>query len=539
MSNNFIISLNQIIDLFKDFANDHPQLESFGYGPTSSIGTSVRVDYPAMWLTHEQDSNYAFGNKAVVPEMNFTVLVFDKINEQKNLNDVNGEASNNGQEIISDTEQIGRDLMSEIVAYWSQYGIGLQEDVSAFPLFDETDDKVNGWGFRITLKLRYFNCATEIGDVKIQHPTQINYLTCDTLSGCTTIQNMQAEIDALSGGTSGSTFTCADLSGCTTIQNIENDIITISGSSSNNYYTTGATLSSNTITFDRNDIPNAYSVDLSPALANYITCDDLSGCTIVQNIQSDITNIQNDITYISGQTSGGTSSFGCDDLSGCTTIQNIETNISNVEGDITTISGDVATNTSNIATLSAATDSNDYTTGATLNGDIIEFDRTNGSNAYSVDLGPALTDYITCDTLSGCTSFQTLSGDVATNTADIAAISGLTCDSLTGCTVIQEIQDDITYISGQTSGGTSTNLYNSDGSITEDRNVTLGTGDTITFSGNGTDDIFKINGDKTIFYDGSYTTTTYSLKQFNGPLIGAYDILEIRIPELSNTTCFF
>lgn len=37
---------------------------------------------------------------------------------------------------------------------------------------------------------------------------------------------------------------------------------------------------------------------------------------------------------------------------------------------------------------------NDYTTGATLNGTVIEFDRTDLSNAYSVDIKPALLDYL-------------------------------------------------------------------------------------------------------------------------------------------------
>lgn len=37
----------------------------------------------------------------------------------------------------------------------------------------------------------------------------------------------------------------------------------ITGGTGNNFYTTGATLSGTTIIFDRNDLPAAYSVDLS------------------------------------------------------------------------------------------------------------------------------------------------------------------------------------------------------------------------------------------------------------------------------------
>ena len=53
---------------------------------------------------------------------------------------------------------------------------------------------------------------------------------------------------------------------------------------------TGATLSGTTIIFDRNDLLNAYSVDISPALPNPFDCNDLSGCTIIQDIQNDINN---------------------------------------------------------------------------------------------------------------------------------------------------------------------------------------------------------------------------------------------------------
>ena len=59
---------------------------------------------------------------------------------------------------------------------------------------------------------------------------------------------------------------------------------------------TGATLSGTTIIFDRNDLLNAYSVDISPALPNPFDCNDLSGCTIIQDIQSDIVNLEGMIT---------------------------------------------------------------------------------------------------------------------------------------------------------------------------------------------------------------------------------------------------
>ena len=268
---NTIISLNQIIKLFSDFVEAHPQLNDFGFGSTSEIGTSRQMEFPYCWVTFEQDSNLEISpNKSITPEMSFTILMVDQLNQQTNYQDINGENSDNGQEVLSDAFQYGQDLINDMVSYWSQYGISIPSDVSVYPILDETDDKVNGWAFRVSVKLKYFNCATQVGTVTIQHPTEINYLTCDTVGDCPTIQNIEASLAAI--------------------------------------------------------------------------CDTIVDCPVIQTIQTDITNIEADIIAISGATGGLT----CDTLSACTTIQTIQT-------DITNLSGDVVTNTTNIATLSAAT----------------------------------------------------------------------------------------------------------------------------------------------------------------------------------------
>jgi hypothetical protein len=64
-----------------------------------------------------------------------------------------------------------------------------------------------------------------------------------------------------------------------------------------NTFTTGATLSDTTVIFDRNDQTNAYSVDLSPIIPIPFDCDNLSGCTIIQDIQNDIINLELDATF--------------------------------------------------------------------------------------------------------------------------------------------------------------------------------------------------------------------------------------------------
>jgi len=154
-----IITLNQILKLMSNFSSAHPQLNDFGFGQTSEIGTSIQMDFAYMWATFENDSTFVISpNKSIVPELNFTILFVDKINDQTNVYDTNGENSNNGQEILSDMFLVAQDFVTEVVATWAQYGVSIVGDVSAFPLQDETDDKANGWGIRMTLRLKYVTC---------------------------------------------------------------------------------------------------------------------------------------------------------------------------------------------------------------------------------------------------------------------------------------------------------------------------------------------------------------------------------------------
>jgi hypothetical protein len=154
-------------------------------------------------------------------------------------------------------------------------------------------------------------------------------------------------------------------------------INTLSSFIDKDIFTTGTTLSGNTILFDRNDIFNAYSVDLTPMLSGFSTTD----------------------TYVTGGTYNSlTESI---DFSGNSSETTFSVNVSQL-----------------------LDDTNTFTTGVTLNGNIIEFNRNDLSNAYSVDLsqlvftgntsGDCITDlYIT--NLNSCSPLHiqpTNNGDV-------------------------------------------------------------------------------------------------------------------------------
>lgn len=154
-----IITINQLMAMFKTFATDHPQLNDFGYGPTSEIGTSRQMEFPYLWITHRTPSRINVTNRTQIPELLLTFLVVDQINNQTNYLDENGLDSDNGQEIISDMFQVAQDLVTYISTNLNQYGVLLTEDsIDVEPVFDETDDKAYGWLVEPTLKLMHVNC---------------------------------------------------------------------------------------------------------------------------------------------------------------------------------------------------------------------------------------------------------------------------------------------------------------------------------------------------------------------------------------------
>lgn len=151
------VTLNQIIDKFKEFSTNHPMIRDFGYGPTSDIGVTKTMDFPYMWVSHQGNSNIKISNKTQTPELLFYVLFMDQVSDQPQTNDENGENSTNGQEILSDTFQLLQDLIVTINTTWQPLGVSITTDVACYPGMDETQDRVNGWVGELILRLSYAN----------------------------------------------------------------------------------------------------------------------------------------------------------------------------------------------------------------------------------------------------------------------------------------------------------------------------------------------------------------------------------------------
>lgn len=187
-----IISLNQIIDLFKDFADRHYFINDFGYGATSDIGTSRQMEFPYMWVTTTQDSVINPQNKTAIPDLSFVVLFMDKTNIQENYLQTNGVNSNNVQEVLSDMLQVLQDFVTEVQVNFNNYGLSFVDVVRCYPGIDETQDSVNGWIGEFTLRVKHSNCILPTGDIVQTNLSPINpttrYLTCDTVTACTSLQ---------------------------------------------------------------------------------------------------------------------------------------------------------------------------------------------------------------------------------------------------------------------------------------------------------------------------------------------------------------
>lgn len=160
MATTSIVSLNQLINWFENFQENHYFLKDFGFGETYDIGTSRQMTFPYMWVTLNDDNNIATGTnvKSAIPDFSFSIMFMDKINIQDNYLDQNGFQSDNSQEILSDCVQYLQDLVTEIQQNWGQYGVLLSQDVSFFPVIDDTPDKATGVIGRFVIRTRQVNC---------------------------------------------------------------------------------------------------------------------------------------------------------------------------------------------------------------------------------------------------------------------------------------------------------------------------------------------------------------------------------------------
>lgn len=163
-----MITLNQLMNAFKQIAATDPRINAFGTGQRYDILTDIEW-YPYMWIVSDlpHDILYTDANKYRAIEFNFTIRIGDKNNNQINAYGAVGLNSNNGQDITSDTFTILSDVINCIsedsLGLFS--GVSLIGDISAQPFYNEDSGDVNGFEADITLRVRNENpCVSPITD---------------------------------------------------------------------------------------------------------------------------------------------------------------------------------------------------------------------------------------------------------------------------------------------------------------------------------------------------------------------------------------
>lgn len=155
-----ILTLNQILKIFSDFATAHDQINDYGYGDASEIGTSRQMKFPYMWVFDDTVSIPTIHQtKNQTNEIGFFINFLDQENDQENFDSNVGFNSDNRQEIMSDTLQLCQDFVTFIQLEGHTWGLSIVDgSVSIDNTYDETTDKVYGRSMSITLRVKHVNC---------------------------------------------------------------------------------------------------------------------------------------------------------------------------------------------------------------------------------------------------------------------------------------------------------------------------------------------------------------------------------------------
>ena len=148
-----IQTLNQHIKLFSDFATNHKQINSFGFGDPWEWYNNLKQDnenlvYPAMFVT--ADAANLTGYNLQRP---YTVFICDLVRH----------AEQNENDVLSDTQLIALDFL----AYLKKEYIGSQAldlNTTLEPFTERGTDYVAGWQITVTFRetFEYNNCQIPI-----------------------------------------------------------------------------------------------------------------------------------------------------------------------------------------------------------------------------------------------------------------------------------------------------------------------------------------------------------------------------------------
>lgn len=269
----------QVISILEDIARRSYKINSFFLGRDWELAQSEAPTYPVLQV-------YPLSSTMPISVMGDYKSVIFEI--QCKLLDLVGQDQFNQKNVHNDLQAVAQSIVNELNQnpYFVRSSVKLVGDIDFINLEEINDDFLAGWEWVIRLEVRNINtfCGQAFepvdgfsmsGPVSSGYSPSIQYLTCETVTGCSTLDLfIEQKIDEA-----------------------------LTGVTSDNFYTTGGTLIGTVVHFDRTDTLDAYQVQLS-GLTSGITATgaylNLSGGTVTGN-----TTFQSNVT-VTGITESGT-----------------------------------------------------------------------------------------------------------------------------------------------------------------------------------------------------------------------------------------
>lgn len=135
--NNTNTTLNQLISVFEQIAEDHAQINSFAYGQTYDIGAATISNYPLFW-TFVMPSKISNQSMKYV----FHFIVCDLVRPEG--------TSTQQDEVQSDIPNTLWDIMFLLR---DKYDLQITFDVSINPFTEKFNDRVTGWECDVTIEI--------------------------------------------------------------------------------------------------------------------------------------------------------------------------------------------------------------------------------------------------------------------------------------------------------------------------------------------------------------------------------------------------
>lgn len=135
--NNTNTTLNQLIEVFTQIAEDHAQINSFGYSQEYEIGAVTTNNYPLFWAFVMPSK---ISNQSVKYVFHFVLADL-----------VNAEGTGTQQdEVQSDTVTVFWDILFLLR---DKYDLAVGFDVSITPFTEKFNDRLTGWEGDVTIEI--------------------------------------------------------------------------------------------------------------------------------------------------------------------------------------------------------------------------------------------------------------------------------------------------------------------------------------------------------------------------------------------------